>query len=208
MDTNAISSGTPRPPRSLALWTALAMLAAGAVALLYVLFAATSKPEPSGGLGRFATGAMARLQVLEDAPPMPAAVLRDAQGAETSLRTFAGQVLVVNLWATWCAPCMEEMPTLGALQRRFEGRLRVVPVSVDSEADLEKAERELARLSSGSLPFLSDTSRGVLFDLRAPGMPLTVIYGPDGRELARLAGGADWGGDDAAALVEAVLVEE
>ncbi len=208
MDTNANSSGTPRPPRPLALWAALAMLAAGAVALLYVLFAATSKPEPSGGLGRFATGAMARLQVLEDAPPMPSAILLDAQGAETNLQAFAGQVLVVNLWATWCAPCMEEMPTLGALQRRFEGRLRVVPISVDSEADLERAERELARLSSGSLPFFSDTSRGVLFELRAPGMPLTVIYGPDGREQARLAGGADWGSEETALLMETVLAEE
>lgn len=184
------------------------MLAAGGLAVLYVLFVAASKPEPNSGLARFAAGEMRRLQVLEDAPPMSTRTLRGAEGAETNLGAFAGDVLVVNLWATWCAPCMDEMPTLGALQRRFEGRLRVIPVSVDSEADLEKARRELARLSGGSLPFLSDISRGVLFDVRAPGLPVTIIYGPDSRELARLAGGADWDSDESTALMEAVLAGE
>jgi thiol-disulfide isomerase/thioredoxin len=183
------------------------MLAAGGLAVLYVLFAASSKPEQAGGYTRFAQGEMQRLQVLEDAPPMPTRALRDAAGAETSLSAYAGDVLVVNLWATWCAPCMDEMPTLGALQRRFEGRLKVIPISVDSEPDLGRAQRELADLSDGSLPFLSDMSRGVLFDVRAPGLPVTIIYSRDGRELARLAGGADWSSDEADALMEAALAQ-
>jgi hypothetical protein len=103
---------------------------------------------------------------------------------------------------------MEEMPTLAALQRRYEGRLSVVPVSVDSESQRERAQRELARLSDGSLPFLIDISRGVLFDVAAPGMPVTIIYDRNGREVARLAGGADWSSDEAAALLDAVLAGE
>lgn len=150
---------------------------------------------------------MGRLAVLEAPPPMPARALHDAAGGETNLQAFAGEFLVVNLWATWCAPCMEEMPTLAALQRRFEGRLHVVPISVDSAADLEKARRELARLSGGRLPFLIDVSRGVLFDAQAPGMPVTILYARDGRELARLAGGADWDSEEAHALIEAALAE-
>ncbi len=148
---------------------------------------------------------MARLVVLGEAPPLTTRTIRDAAGAETSLAALRGEVLVVNLWATWCAPCMEEMPTLGALQRRYAGRLRVIPVSVDSEADKERARRELARLGQASLPFFIDISRGVLFDLEAAGMPTTIIYDSEGRERARLAGGADWGGEDAAALMDAVL---
>lgn len=186
----------------------MAMLAAGTLAVLYVLFAAASKPEPSTGLMRFATGDMRRLAVMEAPPPMPTRMLRDAAGGETTLSAFAGEVLVVNLWATWCAPCMEEMPTLAELQRRFEGRLRVIPISVDSEGERERARRELAELTDGSLPFLIDISRGVLFDVRAAGMPVTIIYDREGRELARLAGGADWASDDAAALMEAVLTGE
>jgi len=184
------------------------MLAAGTLAVLYVLFAAASKPEPSTGLMRFATGEIRRLAVLEGPPPMPTRTLRDAAGRETTLAAFGGEVMVLNLWATWCAPCMEEMPTLAELQRRYAGRLRVIPVSVDSEADRAKAERELARLSGNSLPFLIDVSRGILFDARAAGMPVTIIYDRDGREVARLAGGADWSSDDAAALIDAVLAGE
>ncbi len=183
------------------------MLAFAALALLYVLFAASSKPAPGGGYSRLAQGAMSRLSVMEDAPPMPIEPLQDASGAETTLGAYRGEVVVLNLWATWCAPCMEEMPTLGALQRNFTGRLRVIPVSVDSVADNSKAQRELARLSEASLPFLADPSRAILFSARAVGMPTTIVYARDGRELARLSGGADWSSQEAAALMEAALAE-
>lgn len=184
------------------------MLGLGLVALLYVVFAASSKPEQRDGLMRFARGELAQLAVLEAPPPLPGRPLRDAADAETNLPAFAGEVLVVNLWATWCAPCVEEMPTLAALQRRFEGRLRVVTVSVDGVGQRDRAIAQLAQLSDGDLPFLIDPTRGVLFDLGAPGMPLTVIYNRQGEEVARLAGGADWDSEDAVALLEAVLAED
>lgn len=183
------------------------MLTAGAVAVLYVLFAASSKPENATGLSRFATGEMLRLNSLEAPPPMPSRILQDASGAETTLAVYEGEVVVLNLWATWCAPCVEEMPTLGALQRRFGDRLRVIPVSVDSEADRARAQAQLAELSDGSLPFLIDISRGVLFDAQAPGMPVTIIYDRNGVEIARLAGGADWDSPEAVAMLEAVVAE-
>jgi thiol-disulfide isomerase/thioredoxin len=183
----------------------MAMLAAGTLAVLYVLFAAASKPQPISGLSRFAIGEMARLTMEEAPPPLPTRAIRNAAGEEVYLSAYEGEVLVLNLWATWCAPCMEEMPTLGVLQRRFAGRLNVVPVSVDSEADRAKAQLELAQLSGGALPFLIDISRGVLFDVEAPGMPVTIIYDRNGAELVRLAGGADWDSPEAVALMEAVL---
>jgi thiol-disulfide isomerase/thioredoxin len=205
LDTNA-NSAPPQKPW--ALWAALTLLAAGAIAVLYVLFAAASKPETQAGLSRFAQGDMQRLYVMEAPPQLPTRALRDASGAETTLAGYRGEVLVVNLWATWCAPCMEEMPSLAALQRNFEGRIRVVPVSVDSEGDRDKAIADLARLSGGSLPFLQDMTRGVLFDLQAAGMPVTIIYDRQGNEVARLAGGADWSSEDASRLIEAVVAEE
>jgi len=186
----------------------LTLVLAGAVAVLYVLFAAASKPEPSTGLTRFATGEMANLTTLEAPPPLPTRTIRDAAGAATTLTALRGDVLVVNIWATWCAPCVEELPTLGELQRRFQGRLRVITVSIDSEGKREQAQRELAQRGGNSLPFLIDISRGILFDLQAGGMPVTIIYDRDGNEIARLAGGADWASDEAVALLEAVLAEE
>ncbi len=204
MDKNESSSVAQKP---WALWAALTMLGLGTVAVLYVLFAGASKPEPTSGLSRFATGELAHLTVLEAPPPLPTRTIQDANGAATTLSANTGEVLVVNLWATWCAPCMEEMPTLGALQRRFEGRIRVIPVSADSEAKRAEAQSELARLTNGTLPFYIDITRGVLFDAQAPGMPVTIIYDRSGHEVARLAGGADWGGEDAAHLIDAVLAD-
>ncbi|MBC7767802.1 MAG: TlpA family protein disulfide reductase [Phycisphaerales bacterium] len=205
MDTKADTSGSQKP---WALWVALAMLVFGAAPVLYVLFAASSKPEQNAGLMRFAQGEMQRLIILPDPPPLSSRTLRDAAGEETNLQAFQGEVMVVNLWATWCAPCVEEMPTLAALQHRFEGRLRVIPVSVDSEGQRAEAQASLARLTGGRLPFLIDMTRGVLFDAQAPGMPVTIIYDAGGREVARLAGGADWASDETAALLEAVLAGE
>lgn len=150
---------------------------------------------------------MSRLYVSEAPPPMPTRTLRDAAGADTTLAAYHGQVMVLNLWATWCAPCMEEMPSLAQLQRNFEGRIVVIPVSVDSEGDRTKAINELARLSGGSLPFLQDMTRGVLFDAQAAGMPVTIIYNTRGEEIARLAGGADWSSDEATRFINAVLTE-
>jgi thiol-disulfide isomerase/thioredoxin len=205
LDTNESSVGKQKNP---ALGAAMIMLAAGALAVLYVLFAASSKPESPTGVSRFARGEMVRLTALEAPPAMPTRTLRDAAGAETSLAAYEGQVLLVNLWATWCAPCVEEMPTLGAVQRRFGDRLRVIPISVDSEGDREAAQRQLAELSGNSLPFLIDITRGVLFDAQAPGMPVTILYDREGREIARLAGGADWDSPEAVALMEAAIAGE
>lgn len=205
MDTNA-NSAPPQKPW--ALWAALTLIGAGAIALVYVLFVASSKPETQSGLSRFAEGEMTRLYVMEAPPSMPTRALRDAAGNETTLAAYQGEVMVLNLWATWCSPCMEEMPSLAQLQYNFEGRIRVIPVSVDSEGDREKAISELRRLSGGALPFLQDMTRGVLFDAQAAGMPVTIIYDAQGQEVARLAGGADWGGEDASRVIEAVLAEE
>ncbi|MCX7356991.1 MAG: TlpA disulfide reductase family protein [Alphaproteobacteria bacterium] len=205
MDTNA-NSAPPQKPW--ALWAALTLVGLGAIALVYVLLIASGKPETQQGLSRFAQGEMARLYVEEAPPPMPTRTLRDAAGNETTLTAYQGQVVVLNLWATWCAPCMEEMPSLAVLQRNFEGRIAVVPISVDSEGERAKAISDLQRLSGGSLPFLQDMTRGVLFDAQAAGMPVTIIYNRQGQEVARLAGGANWGSEDASRVIEAVLAEE
>jgi thiol-disulfide isomerase/thioredoxin len=182
------------------------MLAAGAMAVLYVLFAAASKPtEPVTGLARFATGPMHALVVRSDPPEMPVRPIKDADGNQTTLQAMTGDLVIVNLWATWCAPCMEEMPTLGALQRRYDpARVHVIGVNLDDDGDQDKAKAELARLTQGALALYSDPDRGVLFDIDTDGMPITIFY-RHGREIARLAGGADWGSPQAAALVDAAL---
>lgn len=183
------------------------MAAVGALALLYVLLQAAAKPE-GGVYSRFAEGPLAKLESVAEPPPQPAQPLIGDNGSAITLAELRGGVVVVNLWATWCAPCIEEMPTLAALQRRFEGQdLHVVAVSIDSDADAAKARTMLADLTEGALAFRRDPSRAIAFALRAGGLPTTVIYGRDGAEIARLAGGADWSSPQAIGLIEAALAE-
>jgi thiol-disulfide isomerase/thioredoxin len=192
-------------PKTWALKAGLILLGCGALAFLYVVFAATSKP-PVSAYARFATGSLSRLAVLEETPAMPAETLRGLGGEEAKLADLSqGQVMLVNFWATWCPPCVAELPTLGGLARRYQGRLRVVTVNVDEQALTQRAAAMLAERGGGSLPFWQDYSRYVLFSAAAPGLPTTILYAADGRELARVAGEANWDSAEAQALIEAAL---
>ncbi|MBS3961961.1 MAG: TlpA family protein disulfide reductase [Sandarakinorhabdus sp.] len=111
-----------------------------------------------------------------------------------------GQKVLVNLWATWCAPCLKELPTLDLLAADTKGRLVVVPVSQDMEGwkkvtpafTAEKYPNLTTRLESG-MQFG--------FRLKARGLPLTILYGEDGREIWRYAGDRDWNADEARARI-------
>jgi thiol-disulfide isomerase/thioredoxin len=194
-----------KPSKSWALPLVVALIVMGAAAAVYVLFAATSKPVQAG-YAHFAKGALHRLVVLDDAPPQPVQPLTDGDGHTTTLSAYRSQIVLVNLWATWCGPCVQEMPTLGALERRFGGRgFHVVPVSIDGVADAAKAKTELARLSQGALPFLNDPSRGIAFAAHADAMPTSILYDAQGRELARVVGDADWTSPEANAFITHAL---
>ena len=178
----------------------------GCVAFLYVLFAASSKPSEHLALTRFAHGELERLVVLDDPPPLPGAPLRRADGEAAALMDNLGRVTLVNLWATWCWGCMEELPTLADLARRYEGSpFRVVAVNIDAEADHAKAQRQLAEKTDGALEFITDPSRRVIFDLSVSNMPTTILYDEDGREIARISGAIDWDSPEVHALIDAVL---
>lgn len=189
-----------------ALWGAALI---GVAAVLYIIVQASFKPEPSDwGLDALAEGEMAKLVTPAEAVAAPGNVIYDAAGEPLRIADFKGKVVVLNLWATWCAPCVAEMPTLAELQAAYAGRpVEVVPVSVDSDSALEKA-----RLFVGMhepLKFYHDPEMKLPFALTppAPGMPTTVIYGPDGLERARLAGDADWSSPEARAVIDHVLLE-
>ena len=184
------------------------MFAIGLGAFLYVLFAAGSKPNATTGLAQFKRGALAGLELIPDPPPIPARSFRNEAGEDVRLGDWTGKVRVVNLWATWCPPCLVEMPTLAEMQRQYgSDRFEVLAISLDRESDREAAIADLAELSDGALQFLHDPSYGLAFDLKARGLPTTVIYDASGAERARLPGEADWASPEAFGLVEALLAE-
>lgn len=212
-------AGTEKKRAGWAGWAAAALAALGALALGYMLLQAASKPGPNflkreapapAGYARFAQGSLAKLLVLEEPPPAPTQPIYDAAGEMLTLAALPGKVKLVNLWATWCIPCLTELPSLAALQREYAAQgLAVVAINIEPPAKLERATEMLARLGEGALAFHSDPSLELPLQLATPeqpiGLPITVLYGADGREKARILGGADWAGPEAKALIEQAL---
>ena len=139
----------------------------------------------------------------EAANPAPAAMISftDADGKETGLAAFAGQGLVVNLWATWCPPCVAEMPALDRLLAMVRAeRIAVLALSSD-RGGRAKVEPFYQRLGLKELAIWLDPLGAAARALGARGLPTTVIIDRVGREVARLEGEAVW---DAPELVAAV----
>ncbi|MGE3303827.1 MAG: TlpA family protein disulfide reductase [Hyphomonadaceae bacterium] len=177
---------TPQPPKAKWPWLLAAGALIGAALIVYVVLRLDSKPAASAQRGETYT-----IERLANPPPQPATAFLDATGAKRTLADWRGKVVVVNLWATWCAPCVHEMPTLAALadELRAKGG-EVLAISVDKEP--EAASKTLAQLSGGKLAFYNEPTYAIAFDAQAPGFPVTIIYDKQGRELARVSGGADW----------------
>ncbi len=127
------------------------------------------------------------------APPPPA-VLLDAEGRAHRLEEFAGNGLVINLWATWCVPCVAELPALAALagQVKDDG-IRVLPLSSDRGGGAVVAEY-YRRHGIAGLPVWLDPKGAAARAWGARGLPTTLLIDPRGRERGRLEGAADWAG--------------
>jgi thiol-disulfide isomerase/thioredoxin len=175
----------------------------GAAAVLYVIGSSTIKPSHDSGLQRYAKGSLHRLQTPAETRRAPSTSFRDAEGRPVRIAELPGEVVVVNLWATWCAPCKTEMPTLAALQRAHPGRVRVVAVSLDTVAKAPEARAFIA--AHPPLVFHHDPNYALASATKAQGLPATIIYGPDRLERARVLGAAEWDSPEARRLFEALL---
>jgi thiol-disulfide isomerase/thioredoxin len=131
--------------------------------------------------------------------PAPDSAFTDPDGEPASIADFRGKPLLLNLWATWCAPCVEEMPTLDALAARSGDRLRIVALA--QEDGPAKVEAFFAKAKLGHLePFL-DRELAMMTALKAESLPMTILYDGEGKEVWRMTGREDWTGERAAKLV-------
>lgn len=133
----------------------------------------------------------------------------DETGNPAGLADYRGKTVLLNLWATWCVPCREEMPTLDALQEKMGGPgFQVLPVSVDLGDDA-KPKKFYADTGIRSLPFRYDGTMAVFNDLKkmslAIGMPVTLLVDKNGCALGSINGPADWASDDAMKMIGAVI---
>ncbi len=212
-DTAAKGRGV-RWPTLIGLATGLGLL--GALAIVYI----GGTAQTSARACTRAEGAVAALQptargevaafIVERRPiPLIDLAFRDGEDRERKLSDWRGRFVLLNLWATWCAPCRHEMPALDRLEATLGGPdFAVVAVSIDLRDD--RLPRQFYQETGiRHLPFYQDRTARVFQDLRgigrAVGMPTTVLIDREGCVLGHLAGPAEWASDDALALIRTAM---
>jgi thiol-disulfide isomerase/thioredoxin len=142
--------------------------------------------------------------ILHDTPAdLPEVVLLDAQDGTHALADYRGKWVVLNFWATWCAPCRHEMPSLDRLQEALP-EIAVVPVATGRNA-VTGIERFFAEEGIRHLPILRDPTSELARGMAVMGLPVTVILNPEGQEVARLIGDAEWDSASAKAIMAAFV---
>ena len=147
-------------------------------------------------------GDMKKLMLLDAPIAVPEAMLLDAEDAEHALADYRGKWVVLNFWATWCAPCRHEMPSLDRLQTEMP-EIAVVPVATGRNA-VEGIKRFFDEAGVKNLPILRDPQSELARAMHVMGLPVTVIINPQGQEVARLIGDAEWDSDSAKAILAAM----
>lgn len=136
---------------------------------------------------------------------VPTVAFIGAGGGLKSLSDYKGRVVLLNLWAPWCGPCVKELPALAALQKALPPeRFMVVPVDVGRESPAE-AQAFLASHKAGSLQTYSDSNAAVMRAFGAVGLPMTVLIDKDGNEIGRAEGAPDWSAPDSVAYVRGLV---
>ena len=157
----------------------------GRAALLAMLIAA-------GGFGASAgDAALGELTAVSPPQPAPAISFADADGRSFELGDFAGKLLLVNLWATWCAPCLKEMPSLERLQDRLGETIRVIAISQD-RGGAKAVEPFVARLGLKSVKVYLDPKSAVGRAFKVEGLPASFLIDREGKVVGRVDGEAAW----------------
>jgi thiol-disulfide isomerase/thioredoxin len=215
--------GSPTRAPVAALWAA-AIAAVAGFAAVYVTFGRSDNavrppaeapstisslkqtPLPSGpGSNALSQGHMAAFVFKKEPEALSEVRFQDANGTEKTLSDWRGKVVLVNLWATWCAPCRKEMPALDRLQKELgSSKFEVVAISID-RTGLAGARKFLDETGVKNLALYADPTTKLSSVLKAVGLPVTVLIDAEGREIGRLVGPAEWDSEDAKRLIRAVM---
>jgi thiol-disulfide isomerase/thioredoxin len=124
--------------------------------------------------------------------PLPELRFNDADGKEHTLADFRGKVVLLNIWATWCEPCREEMPALDRLQAKLGGeRFQVLALSVDQQGPAT-ARKFYAQVGIKALALYIDPTAKAAFTVDAAGLPASLLVDRQGREIGRHLGAVRW----------------
>ncbi len=176
----------------------------GAAAAL-VLPALTRQARAAGIPPDMARGAMERFKPLKAPKPLPDVEIQDTSDRALHLSGFRGRALLLNFWATWCAPCVKEMPSLDRLQAALpKDKFLVLPLSIDGPTK-PKVEPFYKDRKLRQLGVYFDTGRKAMQALDVTLLPTSILVDPQGRELGRIEGDADWDMPESIALMKAAI---
>jgi thiol-disulfide isomerase/thioredoxin len=156
-------------------------------------------------LSSLLVGEMRGLAVHADPVPASALPFQRVDDSEGALADYAGQYVLLNFWATWCAPCREEMPSLQALQDSLGGEAFQVVTLATGRNPPQAIARFFDEVGITSLPQFRDINQQIAREMGVFGLPITVILNPEGQEIARLRGDAHWDSPEALAVIEALI---
>ena len=199
-------------------WIALLLVAAvGVGGVLYGMSGQRGKEALDGQcaasrlvaerIAPLARGDVAALNVARTPRPIADLIFEDAAGAATALSAFRGKTVLLNLWATWCIPCREEMPALDQVQSQLGGPdFEVVAINIDTTR-LDRRRAFLGDAGVKSLNFYADPKAEVFQVLKKAGkvvgLPTTILVDRQGCEIGIMPGPADWASGDAVRLITA-----
>ena len=150
-------------------------------------------------------GDMKKLMFHSEAKPVSAQTFTHENGGEGRLSDYQGKYVLLNFWATWCAPCRKEMPMLADLQTELGGdQFEVVTLATGRNSPMGM-KKFFEEIGVDNLPLHRDPKADVGREMGVFGLPITVILDPEGNEIARLQGDADWSSDSAKAILTALI---
>jgi thiol-disulfide isomerase/thioredoxin len=169
---------------------------------------AAGAPAAEGALSKaLSTGTLAAFLIHPEPKPLPDIAFADGDGKPLKLSDWKGRVVLINLWATWCAPCRKEMPDLAKLQRELgSDQFEVVAISVDRKG-AEASSAFLKETGSDALKLYVEPTTKIVGELQSAGLPATILVDRQGRELGRLLGPAHWAAPEAFALIKAAIAQ-
>ncbi|MEL6647631.1 MAG: TlpA disulfide reductase family protein [Pseudomonadota bacterium] len=151
------------------------------------------------------TGDMKKLVFHEDPQDVSATAFETADGSSGSLADYDGKIVVLNFWATWCAPCRHEMPMLSELQTELGGESFEVVTIATGRNPPQAMKAFFAEIGVDNLPLHRDPRSKIAREMGVLGLPVTMVLDQNGQEIARLVGDADWSSDAAKDIVRTLI---
>jgi thiol-disulfide isomerase/thioredoxin len=176
-------------------------------AVLYtaLAFGANAAGPDLAALEALREGTMKKLIFASEPQDVSQVVFSDPDGGQYRLADWQGKYVLVNFWATWCAPCRKEMPGLDALQQKFGGDNFEVVTIATGRNTLAGINRFFKEVDVQNLPIFLDPKQKLAREMAVLGLPITVILNPEGQEIGRLRGDAAWDSDSAKAIIAGLL---